>query len=84
MGNGENCTIESRERIIFGEKNMCAGSAVGISFVGKACIGVSTKNHVTRTIHYSVIRISGNIVKEEMYRVLGGYGGLGLPGRDGT
>ena len=63
---------------------MCAGSAAGIGFVEKARIGVSTKNHVTRTIHYSVVGVSGNIVKEEMYRLLGGDGGLGLPGCDGT
>ncbi len=63
---------------------MCAGSAAGIGFVEKARISVSTKNHVTRTIHYTVVGISSNIIKEEMYRLLDGDGGLGLSGYDGT
>jgi hypothetical protein len=59
-------------------------SAARIGFVEEACIRIGTKYHAAWSIDNVVIWIGINIVKEEVYRLFCGNGGLGLAGSNGT
>ncbi len=63
---------------------MSTRSVARVGFAEEACIYVGTKYHVVCTIDYAVIKISSNIVKEEVHRLFCGNGGLGLAGSNGA
>ncbi len=44
------------------EEDVCSSVATGVSLIEKSCIGVGTRDHVTRLIDDAIRRIGSNII----------------------
>jgi hypothetical protein len=84
LGDRQDGTIVSGERVILGHEDVSAGAAGAFGFIMETSIGVGAEYHVTTVICGAIVRVGGEVIKKLADGFGSGFSGSGLLGAQGA